>query len=173
MLNILSLIQVKAFARIDGALLALLWTASFLLMIYLPQSMLGSLLIVATPFFVLWRLIKFRTNALDGVISFRRAFAYGCFTFFYASMLFAVVQFLYFQFLDSGKFVQMLLDTLKIIGPIYKQNGIDTADAYATLGILSGMSPIEKAFTFMMQNIFIGSFVSLFAALIGARRARH
>ena len=92
MINVISLIQLKAFARQDGFLLFLLWIASFALIVHDPASSWGSLLAMATPFFVGWLLVKFRDYALQGVISFRRALAFSVFTFFYASMLFAVAR---------------------------------------------------------------------------------
>ena len=70
-----ALIQLKAFARQDGAIVALTWTASFALTLLSSQTPYGSLLAIATPFIIGWRLIKFRNYALDGIISFRRALA--------------------------------------------------------------------------------------------------
>ena len=80
MIKLDNLIQLKAFARQDGALLSLLWTASFAAVIYAPQTPLGNILALATPFFIGWRLASFRNYALNGVISFRRGFAYSVFT---------------------------------------------------------------------------------------------
>ena len=87
MINVTALVQLKAFARQDGVILALTWIASFILMIYTPQYSYGNLLALSTPFIVGWRLCAFRNYALDGKISFRRGFAYSCYTFFYASLV--------------------------------------------------------------------------------------
>lgn len=170
MINVPALIQLKAFARIDGLWLALLWTASFAAIMYLPQSMMGSVLMFATPMLMAWRLIKFRNYALDGVISFRRALAYGCYTILYASLLFAVVQALYFQFLDGGRFLQMMNDALQTVEPVYKQSGIDLTQPKAAIEQIGSMKPIELAFVFMMQNLTFGFFLSLIVAAIGMKR---
>ena len=90
MINVQTLIQLKAFARIDGLWLALLWTSSFACLMYPPLSILGNLLLLMTPVLMTWRVIKFRNYALDGSISYRRAFAYGCYMTFYASLIFAM-----------------------------------------------------------------------------------
>ena len=66
------IMQVKAFARQDGAFLSLLWIASFACIVFATGSSIGNLLMIATPFFVGWRLISFREDALDGIIAFRR-----------------------------------------------------------------------------------------------------
>ena len=50
MINVVALVQVKAFARQEGVFLALLWIASFLLMVYTPSSSWGNLLAISTPF---------------------------------------------------------------------------------------------------------------------------
>ena len=85
-------VQLKAFARQDGALLALLWVVTFLLYILgVSNSWLGMaalMLMIYTPFFVGERLAKFRDYGLNGLISFRRGYAYTIFVFFYGGVLF-------------------------------------------------------------------------------------
>ena len=76
MINSQSLRQAQAFARQDGALLGLLWCVAFASSLYMPQSSIGGLLTLATPIFMIWRLIVFRNYALEGRISYRRAFYY-------------------------------------------------------------------------------------------------
>ena len=74
MIDATALVQLKAFARQDGAILALAWTASFALIVYSPQYSLGNLLALATPFIVGWRLSRFRDYALGGIL----AKTHGC-----------------------------------------------------------------------------------------------
>ena len=94
-----ALIQLRAFARIDGIYMALLWTLSFGSIILFPESMWGTMLAIATPFLACARLRVFRDYALDGAISLRRAYAYLWYVFFYASLIFAAIQLLSFLFL--------------------------------------------------------------------------
>ena len=90
MIDATALVQLKAFARQDGAILALAWTASFALIVYSPQYSLGNLLALATPFIVGWRLSRFRDYALGGLISFSssnlvyRIFHFSFFTFHFS-----------------------------------------------------------------------------------------
>ena len=93
MIRIEDFIQLKAFARQDGLLLSLLWTASFALIVYMPASAMGNILAIITPLFVAWRLRIFREYALGGIISMRRAYGYSAYTFVYASLVFAIVQY--------------------------------------------------------------------------------
>lgn len=163
--------QVKAFARQDGAFLALLWIVSFACVIYSPQSTLGSLLAIATPFLVGWRLTAFRNDALDGVISFRRGYLYSVYTFFYASLIFACAQFIYFKFMDHGRFMGVMNNALQSVIPIYERGGMNIEEIKQAMEAMSNLSPIQWAFMFVMQNIVIGFIISIFIALVCAKRA--
>ena len=73
-------VQLKAFARIDGLRLSLLWMAIFALYIVGLTSpgygLAAMILIIITPFFVGSRLRRFRDDGLEGTISFLRGLAY-------------------------------------------------------------------------------------------------
>ena len=98
--------QLKAYARVDGALLAVLWVASFACYVAgIANPLFGTmalLLMVATPFFVARRLGHFRDEGRDGVISLARGWGYSVYVFFYAAVLMAVAQYVYFAFIDQG-----------------------------------------------------------------------
>ncbi len=169
MINVTALIQLKAFARQDGFLLFLLWMASFAVIVNNPASFWGSLLAMATPFYVGYLLARFRNYALYGFISFRRALAFSLYTFFYASLLFAVAQFVYFRYLDHGTFLAMLTASMKTLEPFYRAQGISVSELQQSLAMIGQLTPIETAFVFMMQNILIGAVLSFPIAWIGKR----
>ena len=108
--------QTKAFARQDGAILGAVWIVSFVctMLAVDPQyQMLGfisNILIIATPFVVTKRLKAFRDYARDGHISFRHAFYYCIQTFFNATLLLTLVQYLWFRFMDTSLFMNQLSD---------------------------------------------------------------
>lgn len=172
MIKIEDLRQLKAFARQDGFFLSLMWLASFAFVIASPGSLTGNLLAIATPFFVGWRLCKFRDYALDGVISMRRGMAYCFYTFVYASLVFALIQFIYFRFFDYGRFFTLINESMNNFGSIYEQYGISTQEMKETMQMMGSMSPIQWAFTFMMQNFVVGFFLSIPIAAICARKAK-
>lgn len=171
MINVTALIQLKAFARQDAVILFLLWLASFAVFVTQPMSSAGSLLAFATPFLVGWLLARFRNHALEGVISFRRAFAFSAYTFFYASLLFAVAQVVYFRFIDNGALATLLLNSANALEPLYRANGIPVEDLRRSMAMVGSLSPIEISFVFMMQNLFIGFVLSLPIAIVGKRAA--
>lgn len=103
--------QLRAYSRYDGIYLAILWLASFALTVMTPPTSIGgslsTLLILITPFFVAWRLRKYREEGLGGTISFKRALLYCVRVFFNASLFFAICQWAYMYFLDGGRLLRM------------------------------------------------------------------
>lgn len=167
-----TLIQLKAFARQDGLLLALFWTASFVMTMMAPQSIWGNVLAMMTPFFMGWRTTAFRDGALDGVISFRRALAHGIYSVFYASLIFALVQYVYFRFFDHGTFMSIMSGGVKVVEDLYKQQGLNASEITQSLEAMRSISPVQWAFMLMLQNITIGSVLALPVAALCKKTVR-
>ena len=167
-------VQLKAFARQDGALLALLWIATFLLYIIGVSNQLLGLaaffLMCYTPFFVGERLGKFRDYGRDGIISFRRGYAYTVFVFFYGGVLFAVAQYLYFAFMDHGfllsQFSKMV--TSEEAQQMLKQYGM-TEMMTESLKELANIRPIDYALNMLTINITLGFVLGVPISLIMQR----
>ncbi len=165
-------IQLKAFARVDGALLALLWTVSFACYvagIAQPLYAIAALLLmVATPFFVGKRLRRFRDESLGGFISMLRGWAFVILVFFYGGILLALVQYVYFAYIDQGYLLASF--TTAIQAPENKQ----VIEAYGmqqavdeSLTMMSTMRPIDYALNVLTMNITIGIIIGLpIAALL-------
>ena len=170
-------IQLRAFARVDGTYVGILWIASFACYLGgLSSPMLGlvgGILAVASPFFAAKRLIKFRDDIRDGEISGRRSMFYYALMFFYASLLFALAQYLYFAFLDGGYLMREYTSMLS--SPEMKQAmqayGMTADQLMEGLKEFANTSPIMTALNIMTMNITIGLIFSLPVSLI-TRRAR-
>ncbi|MDD3387686.1 MAG: DUF4199 domain-containing protein [Prevotella sp.] len=173
MINVAALVQVRAFARQYGLFLSLLWIASFLLVVLAPSSSFGSLLALSTPFFVGWLLSRFRDYALDGVISFRRGFVFSCYTFFYASLIFVIVQYVYFRFFDQGAMMTILMNSIKMMEEANASGDVAISQTLAQMkqgmSLIGDLTPLELSFALMMQNLFYGVIFSLPIALICRR----
>jgi len=179
MITTQDIIQLRAFARQDGFLTALLWTASFAAMMYTPETPIGQLLMFATPFFVGWRLTAFRNDALEGVISYRRAYAFSLHVFFYSALVFALVQYLYFRYLDGGRFIMQLTQGMDILRQLYSSQGemsAETGDMLSqmeqSLEDIRSSSPIDLTFVFMMMNLWAGFFLSFLIAAFGQKKVK-
>ncbi len=164
-----TLSQVKAYARQDALFLAVVWFASMWALVENPERSLGTILMLTTPFVVGWRLRVFRDRVLGGLISFRRALCYSCYVFLYTSLLFALGQFLYFRFLDHGKFLAIVHRTVETMRPVYEQNGLSAEQLDTAQKVLDMMSPMQMVMTFMMQNLMAGLVLSLLIALVCKR----
>ena len=159
-------IQLKAFARQDGALLALLWVCAFILYIIgVSNSILGMaalMLMLYTPFFVGERLGKFRDYGREGLISFRRGYAYSVLVFFYGGVLFAVAQYLYFTYMDNGfllsQFSKMVMS--EEAQKVLKQYGM-TQMVDESLQEMAHTRPIDYALNMLTVNISLGFILGL------------
>lgn len=171
--------QLKEYARRDGAIVGLLWILSFALFIgefYNPLLGFASFLVGAYSLvFASMRLRRYRDTALGGVISFRRALLFSMLIYFYAALLMAAAQFVYFQFIDHGL---MLSQYAEITGtPEFKTMlsayGMRPEDMKLAMDNLAALRPIDIALQFLSTNIILGLIVSLpIAAMMKSRYKR-
>ncbi len=159
-------VQLKAFARQDGALLSILWIGALICYIQgLTNPLMGMaamVIIVISPFYAANRLRHFRDYAREGIISFGRGYAYTVLTFFYASLLLAAALYIYFAFLDNGyllgKFTEML--STEENRQVLKMYGM-TEQINEGLKNLASMRPIDYALNMLTINIMTGFFLGL------------
>lgn len=161
-----TLIQLKAFARQDGFILSIIWLVSMWMYIKVPESIIGPLLMFSTPFFVTWRLNAFRDKALGGHISMRRSIAYACYVVFYASLIFAIGQYLYFTYLDNGDFLRLINAGKEYISNNNQTIGMNINDLDIAVKTIGMMNPIQLVFSFMMNNLVIGALMSPVVAIL-------
>ena len=167
-------IQLKAFARQDGVLLALLWVSSFLLYIMgMSNQILGLaavILMLYTPFFVGTRLGKFRDYGRDGQISFRRGYAYTVLVFFYGGVLFAVAQYIYFAFMDQGFLVSQfskMMNTVEARQMLQQYGMAEMMDE--SLQQMTATRPIDYALDMLTINISLGFILGIPISLLKQR----
>lgn len=167
-------IQLKAFARIDGALLSVMWIASFACYVAgMSEPMLmmfGMLIAVCSPVFATVRVRKFRDDARGGTISFGRAYGYTVLTFFYAALLFAVAQFVYFQFIDGGYIMSRITEMMN------EDANRQIIEAYGmgetlneSLKLMGETRPIDYALNYLTLNIMLGMVLGLPIAAVTKR----
>ena len=168
-------IQLKAFARVDGALLAVLWITSFACYIGgIANSLLGTvalMLMVLTPFFVARRLGLFRDKGRGGVISMARGWGYSVYVFFYAAVLLAVAQYVYFAFIDQGYLLQSFTTALSTPEAKQMLELYDMKQAMdESLEMMGQLRPIDYALNVLTMNIMIGIVLGLPIAAIMKRK---
>lgn len=173
MINIQSWIQTRAFARQDGFILGVVWIASFVLTMiavspgHYVLGLLANVLCISTPFVVARRLGKFRDGALDGIISFRRGLFYCAQTFFNATLLLTIVQYLWFRFMDISTFMTYVQSNYTLVMQAYQL----TAEETKTLvDAVLMMKPIAWASMFMLMDILVGAVLSPVIAAVMTRK---
>ena len=165
--------QTKAFARQDGAILGIVWIVSFIctMMAVEPKyqilGLLSNILIISTPFVVAKRLKYFRDVVREGHISFRHGLYYCIQTFFYATLLLTIVQYLWFRFMDTGLFMTQLQTNYQMIAQAYQLTAQETK---ALFDAISMMKPIAWASMFMITDLVAGAILSPILAAIFAKK---
>ena len=168
-------IQLKAYARQHGAVMGLLWIASFACFIgsisepYMP--LLFNFTIILIPFLASFFVKYYRERVAGGILSFWRAYCYSLLIFFYATLLLAIAQWAYFEFLDHGRMLGSMVTTVNApeFAPVLEAYKISREEMLEQLDILSETRPIDFVFTFMWMNIIIGLILSWFIALFTKR----
>lgn len=164
--------QVMAFSRIDGAFVGALWIISFAFFVgefYAPVLGIVSLAVgLSSVILAVVRISRFRDNVLDGCISFRRAFGYGAMTYFNASILMALAQYIYFQFIDGGFVMSryMAMASTPAFKAMAEQSGMTASDIRLAMDNLASLRPIDIAFQFLSLNVIMGLVISILTALI-------
>ena len=171
-------VQLKAFARQDGALLSLLWIGA--LICYVNgltnplMAMTSFLLLVASPIYAITRLRHFRDKVREGVISFLRAYAYMILIFFYAGLLLAVALYIYFAFIDKGYLLEAYTQMFN------SEEGQQMLNAWGMeeqmkigLSQLAAMRPIDYGLNMLTVSIMLGCLIGLPVAAIMQRKVEN
>ena len=170
-------IQLRAFARYDGLKLFGLWIASFACyMVGLREpglDVVGLVLALVTPFYAARLLRRFRDEGLEGVVSFGRGWAYVLFLFFYASLLFALAQFVYFTYIDKGYFMEQIAQMFTELTTAQAMQQLGMAKGLAqTIADLSQMRPIDLVLNIMTSNLLIGLVIGLPIGIMAHRSSK-
>lgn len=164
--------QLNTYSRYDGFYLSVLWIVSFVCLmktsLFPPLALGNELLMLATPFFVFYRLRKYRNEGLGGTISFRRALAYCGKLFLNASLIFGIAQWLYMRFVDGTQLFKLVAPVVKSpeYEQMFRQMGM-TADQY--LQELEAITPTSFAISCLVMNLIICAVLSVILAAIGMR----
>ena len=167
--------QLKAFARIDGAILGGIMCGTFFAFIASLSNMAWQLVyllgIIAVPVFVAMRVRNYRDNIVRKRVSFRRAAAYSMHCFGYSSLILAIVMYVYFQYFDHGMMLTSLRNYFSMpeIQEAMKIYGVDKSIFDDQLTVMSSLRPIDVAFSMISNTLFAGLGCSLLVAVVSRR----
>lgn len=163
--------QLSAFARIDGAKLGVFWILSFALFVgnyYYPIcGILWMATMIYTPFFVAFRTKAYADTLPEGRIGYFHAYLHSVLTVFYGSLILAIVQWMYFQYIDHGMVINSyttllsdkeVLKSMESLG--YSKSMVDEFVAH-----LRQLRPIDIAIQMLWSNLMAGIVLGTTTAL--------
>lgn len=167
-----------ACSNIDGAIVGVFWILGFLCFVGEFRMPLLSLVAVALSIgslaMLAIRMRRFRDTRLGGVMPFGKAMIYSLQCFFKATILMAVAQYVYFQFVDRGYLMNQyvaMLSTPDYAAVVKQTYGMDAKQIIDILQVTMGkLRPIEIAFQFLTVNIVVSLILSLPIAAITRRK---
>lgn len=160
-----------------GTLMGIYWIIKF---IFLPMGFkipfLHLLFLLLTLFVPVLGYIyarKYRIKYCDNEINFARAFSFTLLMYMFASLLTAVAHYTYFRFFDHG----FMIDTYRTQLESIQSAGIPgLSDSFGqllqTVDAIAALTPIQLTFQLISQNLFYGTILALFTALLVMKRKK-
>lgn len=167
---------IGAYARVYGLYMGIFWAVKFVFFplgfSYPVFSFIFLLLTIMVPFVGAWFVKKIRDGVLDGHLGFWQAFLLSTNIYMYASLIAAIVHFIYFRFIDNGFILNSYLESVNQM-----QELLGSGEAAANIEMLKAnvelmgtLSPIQIVFSLLSNNVVFGLFISLLAAVFLKRR---
>jgi len=157
----------RAKAATEGLYTGLLWLASFACYVgqfSVPNLVLGTMLFgFVSLLMMIVRLRSYRNANLDE-LPFSKAFLYALSVFLYASLIMALGQWAYFQFLDNGYLFSEYtkqMNSAEMQELLKGLNGFDPEYINIALEEINALRPIDLTFQFLSVNITLGLFLSI------------
>ena len=158
-------------AHIDGAKLGILWVFSFALFVGNFSFPICGLLWISTmifiPFYLGMLTRSYAEKTAQGQIGYWRAYLYSVMVVFYASLIFAIAQWAYFEWIDHDMIINRYLTMLT--DPDFKKAldamGYPKDTATSLSKMIRELRPIDIAIQIMWSNILAGLIMSLTIAL--------
>lgn len=171
-----SKMTIGAYARVYGLYMGIFWAVKFVFFplgfSYPVFSFIFLLLTIMVPFVGAWFVKKIRDGVLDGRLGFWQAFLLSTNIYMYASLIAAIVHFVYFRFIDNGFILNSYLESVNQM-----QELLGSGEAAANIEMLKAnvelmgtLSPIQIVFSLLSNNVVFGLFISLLAAVFLKRR---
>lgn len=167
---------IGAYARVYGLYMGIFWAVKFVFFplgfSYPVFSFIFLLLTIMVPFVGAWFVKKIRDGVLDGRLGFWQAFLLSTNIYMYASLIAAIVHFIYFRFIDNGFILNSYLESVNQMQELLG-NGEAAANIEmlkANVELMGTLSPIQIVFSLLSNNVVFGLFISLLAAVFLKRR---
>ena len=172
--------EIKTFyhcAMRGGTQLGLLWIAlyaSFMASFVTPVFSLFFLALnILSPFYAAYIANGFRRRECNNTLSYSKAFTFVAIMYMCASLLAAVAHFLYFQFMDNGFIIQLLLETSDILKENGAQFGEFVTEFNKSVEQLISLGTKGIVFNILSSNIMNGILLSAIIAIFVKRNPQQ
>ena len=149
-----------------GLILAIYLVIRFFFMVSSADSTILNLLFIFITIgvpFVAYYLSKDFKKKTDEELTYRNFYSHGFFMFFFASLILAAVEYVYYDFINT-EFITEQYNTLLQNIEILKQTMPDASQ----IEEIVNESPIPTASQMAMQNVWMYSFIGIIISLINA-----
>ncbi len=148
-------------AMFNGLIMGVLFSINFLLSISkITFFVLLSYLMIVLIIALMYRMsIHFREVDCAGTIKYGKAFSFVLLTFFYASLISAVVKYVYFQYINPGYLDLLLKESIKAAQMLKFNINNDDYDKMSSF-----LKPAGFAIQYIWVDVFVGSILGLLMA---------
>lgn len=160
-----------------GTLLCVLWIAMYASCIIgfsIPMfSLLFLLFYVASPFYAGYLATRYRKRECDNVMPFFQAWTFIAIMYICASLLSAVIQFIYFRFIDNGYLMQVVLQTTEVVKENPDIFGTLSVDLDTAVKEFQSLGIRDIVFSILSSNIMNACLLSPIIALFVKRNPEN
>lgn len=163
--------QARAYCMQYGAVVGIVCSLSFLCMMYAGNSPLLGATGNALGLFALWKagrqIRKFRLTVSP--IGFGKACYMAILTYLFAILVVAVVQYIYFRFLDEGRMVaqvEQLLTLPEYHKMLVQMAGTEDIESHLTSTLDMMRNPTQMTIQLLSTNLFLSLLLTIPTALI-------
>ena len=146
-------------SMIYGLMMGILFSVNFIISI--PQGAIFrivSFLITIVIVIVMYRYsVKYRDNECGGYITYGKSFSFIVLTFFFASIISAIVKFVYFQFINPEYLTNVLQQSIKVV----ESMNLPLDEEYYTQ-----MEKMMKPSVYTLQSIWVNVLLGVLLALV-------
>ena len=145
----------------NGIIMGVIFSVNFLFSVSKITLLITFTNIIAVLIVVLiYRLsVKFRDTECEGFITYRKAFLYILYSFFFAALISSVVKYIYFQYINPSYLESMFQETMKMLTSM-KYPITDAVETQTR----SMLKPASYTLIYIWVNVFMGLIVGLIMA---------
>ena len=145
----------------NGIIMGVIFSVNFLFSVSKITLLITFTNIIAVLIVVLiYRLsVKFRDTECEVFITYRKAFLYILYSFFFAALISSVVKYIYFQYINPSYLESMFQETMKMLTSM-KYPITDAVETQTR----SMLKPASYTLIYIWVNVFMGLIVGLIMA---------